>query len=302
MLSLNNIFSAMEEIEVATRHKELIQFNKRISGELERETIEYMASVKYDGVAISLIYTNGVLVRALTRGDGFSGEDVTANIKTIKNIPKKLITATPPQILEVRGEILLMTADFNHLNQDQARLNLKQYANPRNTAAGSIRQLDSRITATRPLHFFAYAITQIDARIAFTTFKQQLDYLTSLQFDTSSHCKICGGVDELVLYYENTLTQRQKLPFGIDGVVYKVNNIDDQNKLGFVMRAPRFAIAHKFPAEEALSQIIAIDIQVGRTGALTPVAKIHPVVVGGVVVSNASLHNQDEIKRKDIRI
>ena len=302
MLSLNNIFSDMKQTEPTLRHSELFQFDKRICDALGTVSNVYIASPKYDGVAISLTYTNGTLTQALTRGDGFTGEDVTLNIKTIKNIPKHLKTNPIPELLEVRGEILILTEDFIKLNQEQEKSGQKIYANPRNTAAGSIRQLDSSITATRPLHFFAYSIARNSSDIKFVTFKEQLDYLQRLGFDISAYCKKITSVDGLINYYEDTLARRNNLAFGIDGIVYKLDSIAEQEKLGFVMRAPRFAIAHKFPAEAAESQIVDIQIQVGRTGALTPVAKIKPVNVGGVVVSNASLHNQDEILRKDIRI
>ena len=302
MLSLNNIFSDMNDNDPLIRHKELFQFNKRICETIDADTIQYVASPKYDGVAISITYTNGILSEALTRGDGFTGEDVTNNVKTIKNIPLTLKGDNLPAHLEVRGEILIQTEDFIKLNQEQELKGLKQYANPRNTAAGSIRQLDSKITASRPLHFFAYSIASISNELQFSQFYGQLEYLKRAGFDISEYCKICIDVNELVSFYENILSCRNNLPFGIDGVVYKVNEITLQEKLGFVARAPRFAIAHKFPAQEVESQILDIQIQVGRTGALTPVAKIKPVSVGGVIVSNASLHNYDEIKRKDVRI
>lgn len=302
MLSLNNIFSDMTISEKSLRHKELFQFNKRVTESLGLSSIEYVASPKYDGVAISLTYIDGILTQALTRGDGYTGEDVTINIKTIRNIPLKLLIHEVPKTLEVRGEILIKTNDFIKLNIEQDKSGQKHYANPRNTAAGSIRQLDSKITASRPLHFFAYAIASLSDEIKLNTFSSQLEYLSKCGFDISNYCKTCTGIDELIAFFEKTLINRKNMPFGIDGVVYKINNIAFQEKLGYVMRAPRFAIAHKFPAEEAESQIIDILVQVGRTGALTPVAKIKPIVVGGVTVSNASLHNQDEIKRKDIRV
>lgn len=303
MLSLNNIFSDMDVTDYELRHKELLQFDKRIRESLDEENIEYVTSPKYDGIAISLIYINGVLTEALTRGDGFIGEDVTANIKTVKNIPKILTnsrsTSPIPEHLEIRGELLLFTQDFINLNKEQERLGQRIFANPRNTVAGSVRQLDSNITASRPLHFFAYYIRSTNR---YPTFYTQLDHLKNLGFDISNLNRKLTGAKELSIYYEEILAVRNQLPFGIDGVVYKVNQISAQEKLGYVMRAPRFAIAHKFPAEIVTSQILDIQIQVGRTGAITPVAKITPVLVGGVVVSNATLHNQDEIKRKDIRI
>ena len=302
MLSLNNIFSDIDEASIESRHKELFQFNKRLCEAIGVDSLQYVASPKYDGVAISITYANGILTDALTRGDGYTGEDVTQNIKTLRNIPLTLKGINLPSHIEIRGEILIQTDDFIKLNQDQDIKGLKQYANPRNTAAGSIRQLDSKITASRPLHFFAYSIASNSNELQFTQFSDQLEYLKQVGFDVSEYCKICNGVNELAGFYEDILASRQKLPFGIDGVVYKVDKISLQEKLGFVARAPRFAIAHKFPAEEVESQIQDIQIQVGRTGALTPVAKIKPVNVGGAVVSNASLHNQEEIRRKDVRV
>lgn len=302
MLSLNNIFSNMDETDTLLRHHELIQFDKRICETLDVGSTDYVASVKYDGVAISLIYDNGKLIQGITRGDGFTGEDVTINIKTIKNIPKQLNTNTPPQLLEVRGEILIFKDDFIKLNQELEAHGLRTFANPRNTASGSIRQLDSGITASRPLHFFAYSIAQNTSNTQLDTFFAELQYLKEIGFDVSEYFKLCNGLDELIKFYENILASRDSLPFGIDGVVYKVNSVVKQKKLGFVMRAPRFAIAHKFRAVSALTQVLDIQVQVGRTGAITPVAKLNPVNVGGVIVSNASLHNQDEIIRKDVRI
>ncbi|MFN8769318.1 MAG: NAD-dependent DNA ligase LigA [Neisseriaceae bacterium] len=301
MLSLNNIFSNMDENDPLLRHKELYLFNKRITEALSDEP-EYIATPKYDGVAVSLIYENGVLTSGSTRGDGFIGEDITLNIKTIRNIPKQLNCNHPPQLLEVRGEILIYTEDFNRLNAKQESLGLKVYANPRNLAAGSLRQLDSNITASRPLRFFAYSITQLSKEEELDTYYSQLLYLKNVGFEVGSWIVRCKNINDLIKYYENALQNRMEMPFGIDGIVYKVNNISFQEKLGFVMRAPRFSIAHKFPAEECESQIVDIQVQVGRTGALTPVARLNPVAVGGVIVSNATLHNQDEIIRKDIHI
>lgn len=308
MLSLNNIFSDTKSSRYEERHKELIQFDKRIRDSLELDSIEYVASPKYDGIAISITYENGIFTQALTRGDGFTGEDVTENIKTIKNIPKILSSSTlgltAPQLLEVRGEVLMFTQDFIQLNIEQERQGRKIFANPRNTVAGSVRQLDSNVTASRALHFFAYNITQFkdSKNPTFQTFSAQLNYLKNFGFDISDLNQILQGDIALSKYFEDILNKRSSLEFGIDGIVYKVNDIASQEKLGFVARAPRFAIAHKFPAEMVESQILDIQIQVGRTGAITPVAKISPVLVGGVIVSNATLHNQDEIKRKDIRI
>jgi DNA ligase (NAD+) len=321
MLSLNNIFSEMNENNIEIRHKELIQYDKRIRDALETTNeVEYVSTLKYDGIAISLTYENGELSKALTRGDGYTGEDVTQNIKALARVNKNsaipeylFISASKhtqsllPGTLEVRGEILIFNDDFAELNHHQQELGLKIFANPRNAAAGTIRQLDSSITASRPLHFFAYSIA-INNNPAYSggtidSFYAQLDYLHELGFDTGQkYMAKSSGLDSLIKYYEKILNERSSLPFGIDGVVYKVNSLSAQNKLGFVSRAPRFAIAHKFPAQLVESQIMDIQVQVGRTGALTPVAKITPVLVGGVILSNASLHNQDEIIRKDIKI
>lgn len=306
MLSLGNIFSDMDSDDILLRHAELYQFTQRISKELDLEAdhLEFVASPKYDGVAISILYQDGVLTRAVTRGDGFIGEDVTNNVKTIRNIPLTIGNdLIPPQLLEVRGEILILTEDFASLNQQQEQNGEKIYANPRNLAAGSIRQLDSRITATRPLKFYAYALAQVSNDIQpLNTFSDELALLKSYGFSIADECQKLIGNQMLIDFYEMMLKKRNSLAFGIDGVVYKLDSKEYQAKLGFVARAPRFAIAHKFPAEEVQSEILTIDVQVGRTGALTPVAKIRPVNVGGVIVSNATLHNQDEINRKDIRI
>lgn len=303
MLSLNNIFSNMEEVNESIRHAELLQFNKRIYEETKSPEVEYVASPKYDGVAISLIYKNGKFFQGITRGDGFVGEDVTLNLKGVKTVPKLLKVSQPPELLEVRGEVLILTNDFLKLNEQQAKLNLKTFANPRNAAAGSIRQLDPTISMSRPLHFFAYSIARLESQInlSFNTFLEELDYLKECGFDISNYTQICKTTQDLINYYESTFENRANLPFGIDGVVFKVNNKNLQEKLGYVIRAPRFAIAYKFPAELVESQILSINVQVGRTGALTPVAKIKPVLVGGVIVSNATLHNADEVKRKDVR-
>lgn len=305
MLSLGNIFSAMNEIEPELRHQELIQFCNRLAKELDctSSDLTFMASPKYDGVAISLLYRNGILVQALTRGDGYIGEDVTNNVKTIRNIPLTLsCDLFVPELIEVRGEILIQTQDFIELNQQQTARGERLYANPRNLAAGSLRQLDSRITAARPLCFYAYALAQHSSDLQFNLFSEQLEQLKYFGFNLANECASLIGAAELIDYYEDMLIKRNKLAFGIDGVVYKLNNIADQEKLGYVARAPRFAIAHKFPAEEVESELLGIDVQVGRTGALTPVARIKPVNVAGVIVTNATLHNQAEIWRKDIRI
>lgn len=305
MLSLGNIFSVMNEVEPELRHQELIQFCNRLAKELDctSSDLSFMASPKYDGVAISLLYRNGILVQALTRGDGYIGEDVTNNVKTIRNIPLTLsCDLFAPELIEVRGEILIQTQDFIELNQQQVSRGERLYANPRNLAAGSLRQLDSRITAARPLCFYAYALAQHSSDLQFNLFSEQLAQLKYFGFNLANECASLIGSAELIDYYEDMLGKRNQLAFGIDGVVYKLNNIADQEKLGYVARAPRFAIAHKFPAEEVESELLGIDVQVGRTGALTPVARIKPVNVAGVIVTNATLHNQAEIWRKDIRI
>lgn len=307
MLSLNNIFSNTAEKQRELIYEQLLQFDKRVRESLftkkdNDQIIEYVACPKYDGVAISLVYKNGNLESAATRGDGLIGEDVTNNIRVVKNIPQSLKMYNPPEYLEVRGELIFLIKDFLVLNKEQEKSNLKIFANPRNAVSGSIRQLDSSIVAKRPLHFFAYGISKISKEDELENYSDELQYLGKLHFDISKYCKKCNGVDELINYYENLLKKRDDLEFNVDGVVYKVNSIKDQIKLGFVLRAPRFAIAHKFPAHMAISQILNIDIQVGRTGAITPVARVKPVLVGGVIVSNATLHNQDDIKRKDIRI
>lgn len=306
MLSLANIFSQMDETDIMLRHNELFGFTNRLGRELScdsNDALEFVASPKYDGVAISLYYQNGKLLRAVTRGDGYTGEDVTNNVKTIRNIPLSLpIEVNNVNELEVRGEILILTHDFIELNQKIAENGEKKFANPRNLAAGSIRQLDSTIAASRPLRFYAYALAKIDAHIKFNLFSDELAFLKQLGFSIAEECSIVCGSYQLINYYEQMLSKRDRLSYGIDGVVYKINSLEFQQKLGFVARAPRFAIAHKFPAEEVESLLLDIDVQVGRTGALTPVAKISPVNVGGVVVTNATLHNLDEILRKDIRI
>lgn len=305
MLSLNNIFSDMDNPSSDERHRELGQFCQRVAKELAEDIdeLKFVASPKYDGVAISLIYRNGILAQALTRGDGYSGEDVTTNVRTIRNIPLALQgDLFAPELLEVRGEILILTRDFLELNSAQVANNEKVYANARNLAAGSIRQLDSSIAASRPLRFFAYALSRYSGETPPPTFWGELTLLQNYGFSIAKECCQLTGKTQLISYFENMLTKRDKLDFGIDGVVYKIDDIKQQNKLGFVLRAPRFAIAHKFPALEVTTKLLAIELQVGRTGAVTPVARIEPINVAGVVVSNATLHNQDEIWRKDIRV
>lgn len=292
MLSLNNAF---DEEEVAA-------FDRRVREALGAERIDYAAEPKFDGLAVSLCFEHGVLARGATRGDGESGEDVTANLRTVRAIPLRLAGKGLPVLLEVRGEVVMLKADFEQLNQAQRAKGDKEFVNPRNAAAGALRQLDSRITATRKLAFFAYGLGAAEGAPAFRTHSALLDYLADRRFPVAKERKVVTGVDGMLGYYRAIGEKRAGLPYDIDGVVYKVNDLAAQRELGFVSRAPRFAVAHKFPAEEAISEIIAIDVQVGRTGALTPVARLKPVFVGGVTVTNATLHNEDEIRRKDIRI
>ncbi|MBI4190548.1 MAG: NAD-dependent DNA ligase LigA [Betaproteobacteria bacterium] len=291
MLSLNNAF---EEKEVAA-------FDKRVREALDAEALEYAAEPKLDGLAISLTYEKGLLASGATRGDGYTGEDVTANLRTVRAIPLKLRGTRQPELFEVRGEVLMLKTDFEQLNRRQREQEEKEFANPRNAAAGSLRQLDPHITATRRLAFFAYGIGGTDyGRLR--KHSQVLDMLAERGFAVTAERKVVRGVEGMLDYYRALGAGREKLPFDIDGVVYKVNDLAAQNTLGFVSRAPRFAIAHKFPAEEAITVVEGIDVQVGRTGALTPVARLKPVFVGGVTVTNATLHNEDEVHRKDIRV
>ncbi len=291
MLSLNNAFA----------DDEIAAFDKRVRETLDAAEVEYAAEPKFDGLAISLTYADGLLVTGATRGDGYTGEDVTVNLRTLRSIPLKLRAPHPPVMLEVRGEVLMLRADFESLNARQRELGEKEFVNPRNAAAGALRQLDPRITATRRLAFYAYG-TGAAADDGLRKHSQDLGRLAELGFLVTAERAVVKGVDGLLGYYRAIGTKRVSLPFDIDGVVYKVNELSAQNTLGFVSRAPRFAIAHKFPAEEATSIVDGIDVQVGRTGALTPVARLQPVFVGGVTVTNATLHNEDEVQRKDVRV
>lgn len=268
--------------------------------------VAYMAEYKFDGLAVSLRYEQGMLAQAATRGDGSEGEDITANIRTLRSVPLRL-RGEAPAVLEVRGEVLMARADFARLNEAQTARGEKPFVNPRNAAAGSLRQLDPRVTATRPLRFYAYGWGQIqDAAGAdvrpHATHAAMLDWLAEFGFAVSPGRTLCRGAAELLRFYAAVGAARADLPYDIDGVVYKVDDLRAQDVLGFVARAPRFAIAHKFPAQEETTRLVGIDVQVGRTGALTPVARLQPVFVGGVTVMNATLHNEDEIRRKDIRI
>ena len=297
MLSLNNAFE----------ESELLAFDKRIRETLGIELIEYAVEPKFDGLAITLSYENGIFTQGATRGDGYTGENVTHNLRTIKAIPSRLNTNKPPKLLEVRGEVLMFKADFQRLNEAQAQKEEKLFANPRNAAAGSLRQLDPNVTATRPLSFFAYGLGVIEehageAVASFNSHNETMDYLESLRLPVSHKRAVVQGVGGLLNYYQAIGAKRDSLPFDIDGVVYKVNSLRQQNELGFVSRAPRWAIAHKFPAQEAFTIVEDITVQVGRTGAITPVARLQPVFVGGVTITNATLHNEDEVRRKDVHI
>lgn len=292
MLSLNNGFSD-EDID---------NFDRRVREGLDVPKADYSAELKFDGLAISLRYENGVFVQAATRGDGYTGEDVTANIRTVKVIPLRLHGDALPAVLEVRGEVLMFKEDFARLNQRQRDAGQKEFANPRNAAAGSLRQLDARITAQRKLRFFAYGIGQLEGAALPATHSGLLDWFDKLGLPVSKERAVVTGCQGMLDYFRSIGAKRAALPYEIDGVVYKVNRIADQAELGFVSRAPRFALAHKFPAEEALTMVQAIDVQVGRTGAITPVARLAPVSVGGVTVTNATLHNEDEVRRKDVRV
>jgi DNA ligase (NAD+) len=292
MLSLGNIF-ADEEVE------EFCARVRRFLGLKDSAPLDFVAEPKIDGLSCNLRYENGELVRAATRGDGYEGEDVTANVRTVASIPHRLAGA--PRIFEARGEVYMRHADFAALNARQAEAGLQVFANPRNFAAGSLRQLDPRITASRPLAFFAYAWGEVSEPFATTQFGA-IEAMRRFGLPTNPLTRLCRSTGELLKQYHAIETERATLGYDIDGVVYKVNDLALQERLGFISRSPRWAVAHKFPAEKAMTIVEAIGINVGRTGALTPLAKLKPVTVGGVVVSNATLHNEDEIARKDVRV
>jgi DNA ligase (NAD+) len=289
MLSLGNAFD----------EEEVRAFDRRAREAMGAAEIEYAAEPKFDGLAVSLAYRKGVFVQGATRGDGATGEDVTPNLRTVRTIPLRLPLEADTADLEVRGEVLYYKDDFEKLNRRQEAAGEKVFANPRNAAAGSLRLLDSRVTAQRPLRFFAYG-TGFAAGRRWKTHAQVLDRLRELGFPVCPERSVVGGVDGLLDFYRRIGARRESLPYAIDGVVYKVNRLDWQEKLGFVARAPRFAIAHKYPAEEQVTEVLKIEVQVGRTGVLTPVARLKPVVVGGVTVTNATLHNEDDLRRKDV--
>ena len=280
-------------------------FDSRVRSALklndEDPPVEYAAELKFDGLAISLRYEDGVLVQAATRGDGETGEDVTSNVRTVKAIPLRLRGEAPP-VLEIRGEVYMRRDEFERLNARQAEAGDKTFVNPRNAAAGSIRQLDPGIAARRPLSFFAYGLGDVAGWALPATHTEVLDALAAFGLPVCEHrAQVCGAAG-LAAFHERIGALRETLPFDIDGVVYKVDALDLQQRLGFVTREPRWAVAHKYPAQEAVTLLRDIEVQVGRTGALTPVARLEPVFVGGVTVTNATLHNQDEIDRKDVRI
>ncbi len=292
MLSLDNAFT----------DEEVRAFDRRVREHLGVERVDYSCEPKLDGLAISILYENGRLTRAATRGDGFTGEDVTANVRTIRTVPLRLLGAGWPERFEVRGEVFMPIEGFERLNRWTLRHGEKVFANPRNAAAGSLRQLDPKITAQRPLDFYAYGHGVFPREKLPDTHHELLDRFLSWGIPVSPLREVVQGVEGCLRYYRRMLERRDSLPYEADGVVYKVNRFQWQERLGYTARAPRWAVAHKFPAHEATTVVEAVEVQVGRTGILTPVAKLRPVQVGGVTVSSATLHNFEEVKRKDIRV
>ncbi|WP_067582584.1 NAD-dependent DNA ligase LigA [Endozoicomonas ascidiicola] len=293
MLSLDNAFDAEDQAD----------FNRRIKERLKTsDDIEYACETKLDGIAVSLLYENGLFIRAATRGDGTTGEDITQNIRTIESIPLRLLGNDWPQRLEVRGEVYMPKAGFERLNKQAIAKDEKVFVNPRNAAAGSLRQLNSRITAKRPLTIYCYSAGIVEGGELPQKHSEILERFKTWGLRVSPELKVVSGVQACEDYYTAMAEKRESLPYEIDGIVYKVNSLAQQQSLGFVARAPRWAIARKFPAQEAVTTLKDVEFQVGRTGVITPVARLEPVFVGGVTVSNATLHNMDEIKRLDIKI
>jgi len=296
MLSLDNAFAP----------DELREFHRRVTDRLELEEgadeLRYAAEPKLDGAAVSLLYENGQLVRGATRGDGTTGEDITHNVRTIDAIPLRLMGGDFPATLEVRGEVFMPKAGFEAYNKNAEQAGEKTFVNPRNAAAGSLRQLDPKLTAERPLDMYVYSVGRIDGGELPETHSEVIRRLKSWGLKTCPESAVVEGVEGCLAYYEALGAKRESLPYEIDGIVYKVDNLLQQRELGFVSRAPRWAIAHKFPAQEELTTVEGVEFQVGRTGAVTPVARLKPVFVGGVTVSNATLHNIDELHRKDVRV
>jgi DNA ligase (NAD+) len=292
MLSLDNAFSGGD----------LEAFQERNANKLGLSTLTFCCEPKLDGVAMSLLYEDGILVRAATRGDGTTGEDITHNARTMETVPLRLQGNDYPSMLEVRGEVVIPRAAFQRMNENQARVGESVFQNPRNAAAGSLRQLDPRITATRPLVFMAYSVGYVEGGSLPTSHSETLSYLNQIGFKTSSLTEVVEGWEAAEAFVARVLAKRDQIEVDIDGVVIKVNDFEQQSVLGFVARAPRWAIARKFPAQEEVTTLLGVDFQVGRTGAITPVARLQPVFVGGVTVSNATLHNADEIARLDVRI
>jgi len=295
MLSLDNAFS----------EDELRDFHRRVTDRLEIDVsteLSYAAEPKLDGAAVSLLYENGMLSRGATRGDGTTGEDITHNVRTIEAVPLSMIGNDYPATLEVRGEVFMPRAGFNAFNADATKKGEKTFVNPRNAAAGSLRQLDPRLTAARPLDIYVYSVGQVDGGTVPDRHSDILDQLREWGFKVCPERKVVKGIDGCLAFYDDIGRRRDSLAYDIDGVVYKVDRLDYQEQLGFVSRAPRWAIAHKFPAQEELTVVRDVEFQVGRTGAVTPVARLEPVFVGGVTVSNATLHNMDELQRKDVRV
>jgi DNA ligase (NAD+) len=290
MLSLDNAFD----------DDELADFDRRVRARLDADDVEYAAEPKLDGVAVSLLYEDGVLVRGATRGDGETGEDITQNVRTIDGVPLRLTGDNIPRVLEVRGEVYISHQGFEQLNRQAIAQEQKPFVNPRNAAAGSLRQLDPKITAARPLEMYCYGVGRVDGELP-DRHSSILVKLGEWHLRVYAGIRCVQGLAGCIDYYRSLEQQRATLPFDIDGVVFKVDRLDQQEQLGFVSRAPRWAIARKFPAEEAQTRVTGIDVQVGRTGALTPVARLEPVFVGGVTVTNATLHNADEVHRKDVR-